>query len=322
MKVVVAGGTGFLGRALGAALAADGHEVVVLSRRAGSARAAAGGAAGRPGLATGEAGVTQGAGATRTVPWSPAGPAEDGWQRELPGAGAVVNLAGANIGRRWTAAHKERILQSRVQATRSLVEAMRGRERRPAVLINSSAVGYYGHRGDEPLSEQDGPGGDFLARVCVAWEDEAVRAEELGVRVIRLRQGIVLGRGGGALPRMALPFRLFGGGTLGSGRQWFSWIQLDDWVGLVRFLLADEAVQGPVNATAPQPVTNLELTRTLARVLRRPAFLPVPALALRLVLGEQADMLLTGQRVLPTVAQQRGYRFRYPELEEALRAAL
>jgi hypothetical protein len=203
-----------------------------------------------------------------------------------------------------------------------LVEAASGAARRPTVLVNASAVGYYGPHGNEVLDEMAPPGTDFLAGVCEAWEREALRAEALGMRVVRLRLGVVLAADGGALGRMLPPFRAFVGGPLGSGRQWMSWIQRDDVVGLVVAALEDDRYRGPLNATAPGPVENRDFARALGRALRRPAWLPAPAPILRLALGELADMLLTGQRVLPRAADALGYRWRYPDLASALFASL
>jgi hypothetical protein len=188
--------------------------------------------------------------------------------------------------------------------------------------VNASATGYYGPHGDETLTEESPPGSDFLAEITREWEEAAQEAEPLGVRVVRLRFGVVMGEGGGALARMVPPFRMFVGGPLGSGRQWLPWVHRDDVIGMALWALANDAVAGPVNATAPRPVTMSEFARTLGKVLRRPSWAPVPALALRALLGEMADAVLSGQRVLPTVAERLGYRFRYPELEAALRSIL
>lgn len=300
MRVVVAGGTGFIGSALVETLRRDGHEVVVLTRRAGLS-------------------LPEG---VRAEAWDARTPGP--WRRVLAGADAVVNLAGESIAaRRWTPAQKRRILESRVHATRALVDALAEAEPRPRVLVGGSAVGYYGPRGDEEVTEAEPAGDDFLARVCVAWEQEARRAEDLGVRVALLRTGVVLGRGGGALPRLVLPFRLFLGGPLGSGRQWVPWIHRDDLVDLIRFLIGRPDAAGPFNGTAPRPVTQAELCRALAAVLRRPCWLPAPAPLLRLALGEMADaLLLSGQRAVPARAQALGFRFRYPDVADALRDLL
>ena len=298
MKLVIAGGTGFLGRPLAAQLAADGHDVVVLTR-AGSAAPAR----------------------TRLVSWTPSGDVGP-WARELEGASAVVNLAGESIaGTRWSAAHKHRILDSRLRATRSLVEAIRRAAAAPSLLVSGSAVGYYGSRGDEIVTEEEPAGRDFLARVCVQWEAEANRAAEPGTRVVCIRTGLVLERDGGALPQMLPPFKFGAGGRLGSGRQYWPWIHRDDWVALLRWTIQTASVTGAVNATAPTPVTNADFARALGRALHRPSFMPAPAVALKLILGEMADaLLLSGQRAVPAKAERLGYRFRYTRVDDALSA--
>jgi uncharacterized protein len=298
MRIVIAGGTGFLGRALTADLRADGHDVVVLTRQSGPLP---------PGLAS----------------WTPDGTAGP-WARVLDDADAVVNLAGAALDeKRWTTSRKRVLVESRILATRSLAAAIIGAIRRPAVFLSSSAVGYYGARGDEPITESDTAGSDFLARLVVQWEGEAKKAGSIGTRVVLLRSGIVLAPDGGALARMLLPFRLGGGGPFGHGRQYMSWIHRQDWIGLARWLLTRVDASGPTNATAPAPETNAAFAATLARVLRRPHLLRAPRFALRLALGEMADAaLLTGQRVLPARAQALGFRFQWPALEPALRDLL
>ena len=233
------------------------------------------------------------------------------------GCGAVVHLAGEPVAQRWTAAAKERIINSRVQGTRTLVAALR--QHPPAVLVSASAIGYYGSRGNEVLTEDSTPGSDFLGQVAVAWEQEARAAEQFGVRVVTPRIGVVLGRGGGALPKMALPFRFGVGGRLGNGKQWTSWIHLDDLVALVEFSIATTAVRGAVNAVAPNPVTNATFTRELAAALHRPAIFPVPAAALKLLLGEMSQVVLASQRVIPEAAQRAGFQFRFTDVGEALR---
>ena len=230
---------------------------------------------------------------------------------------AVVNLAGEPVAQRWTAAVCERISNSRIQGTRSLVSALR--QHPPAVLISASAVGYYGARRDETLTEDALPSSDFLGQLAVRWEQEARAAEQFGVRVITPRIGVVLGPGGGALAQMLLPFRLGVGGRLGTGAQWMSWIALDDLVSLIEFAIEDTALSGPVNAVAPHPVTNAVFTRVLAAALHRPAILPVPAFALKILFGEMSQVLLTGQRVIPQAALRAGFQFRFSELGDALR---
>lgn len=300
MRIVIAGGSGFLGQSLVAALARDGHDLTILTRRQ----------------------VLEPAGrhsGVRLVTWNPS-VAEATWADTVHGADVVINLAGDSIAEgRWTAAKKQRILQSRLDATRSLVAAISGAASPPGLFLSGSAVGFYGPRGGETVTESDEAGRDFLASVCVQWEQDAVRAASSRTRVICLRTGLVLDTKGGALPKMLWPFRLGVGGPLGSGRQYMPWIHRRDWVDLVTFLLSESSATGAVNATAPAPVTNAVFTRTLGRVLHRPAILPAPAFALRLVLGEMADaLLLTGQRVVPAAAQRLGFRFTHTELESAL----
>jgi uncharacterized protein (TIGR01777 family) len=290
VTIVIAGGSGFLGSRLTASLRSDGHQVLRLSRRPRT---------------------------SGDVAWDPADPS-GAWISTLDGADAVVNLAGESIeAGRWTAARKTVILESRVTATRAVVSAMTKAAKPPRVLLSASAVGFYGIRGAESLTETAPPGSDFLASVCVEWEARA--RESRATRLVLLRTGLPLDAGGGALPKLSLPFRLFAGGRMGSGRQYFSWIHVDDWVRLVRWAIDTADVDGPLNLTAPNPVTNSEFARTIGQVLHRPAVLPAPAFALRLLLGEMADALvLGGQRVLPAAALARGFAFRYPELKPAL----
>jgi uncharacterized protein (TIGR01777 family) len=242
-------------------------------------------------------------------------------EASLRDAEAVIHLAGEPVAQRWTAEGKGRIRQSRVQGTRSLVEALGNLSSGPRALVCSSAIGYYGSRADDVLTEASAPGTGFLPEVCVAWEGEAAAAEQLGMRVVRLRTGVVLDRRGGALERMLPAFRLGAGGRLGNGRQWMSWIHLDDLCEMFRFA-AEQPVRGAMNGVAPHPITNGDFTRALAAALKRPALLPVPAIALRLLFGEMAEVLLSSQRVLPKGAEEAGYRFRYPQLAAALADAL
>lgn len=235
----------------------------------------------------------------------------------LGSADAVVHLGGEPVAQRWTPAAKKRIHDSRVEGTRRLVNAIAAQSRRPRVLVCASAVGYYGSRGDQILTETSSAGSDFLAQVVVDWEEAARSAENLGIRVVSLRFGMVLGQGG-ALAKLLPLFRIGAGGRLGSGRQWMAWIHIEDAVNLILFALNFAAIKGPVNATAPHPVTNEEFTSRLAIELHRPAILPVPAFGLKLVLGEMSEMLLASQRVLPSVAKSSGFPFQYPELQGAL----
>ncbi|MEO8257613.1 MAG: TIGR01777 family oxidoreductase [Acidobacteriota bacterium] len=299
MKVVIAGATGFLGQPLARALAADGQDIVILTRRTDPPRPTS---------------------AARFLTWRP-GSHSGPWAAEIEGAAAVINLAGESIAAsRWSNARKQHILDSRVQATRTLADAILGASRPPAVFISGSAVGYYGPCGDEVVTENQSPGSDFLAEVCTAWEAEAGRAESV-TRVACIRTGLVIEEDGGALPRMALPFKFGAGGPLGSGSQYMPWIHRDDWVALVRWTLATATAIGPINATAPNPVTNAEFARALGRALHRPAFMPAPAFALRLALGEMADaLLLSGQRAVPAKAERLGFRFRFTQVDDALGA--
>jgi len=233
----------------------------------------------------------------------------------ISGAGAVVHLAGEPVSQRWTKDVRERIRASRVEATRRLVDAIRANP--PQVLVSASAVGYYGSRGDELLTESSPPADDFLGQICLEWEHEARKAEEFGVRVVCLRNGLVLGKGGG-LQKMLPPFKLGLGGRIGDGRQWTSWIHLEDTVGLIEFALSPSKLTGPVNAVAPNPVTNEEFTRELAAALHRPAIFPVPKFALHLLFGDMAQIVYASQRVIPEAALRAGYQFQFPNLKGAL----
>jgi uncharacterized protein (TIGR01777 family) len=305
MKVVIAGGSGFLGNALAWTWAEEGHDVRVLTRslQAGEARHESG---------TGTPGITN-------VGWAP-----DGQQgmlgRELDGAAAVVNLAGASVnGGRWSPARKQALRDSRMLSTTSLVAAIAAAPSPPPVLVSASGVGYYGDRGSAAVSEDAAPGDDFMAHLCVEWESEALRAPSDRVRVVLLRTGLVLEKSGGALPEMARPFKFFVGGPIGSGRQYMSWIHRHDWTEMVRWIVDTPAVAGPVNVTAPHPVTNLQFAHALGHALHRPSLVPTPRAAVRLVVGELADAIFASQRALPGVALAHGYHFRYPEIEIAFR---
>ena len=294
MKVVVTGGTGFLGSALVAALAGRGDETVVVTRDPSRAELPPG---------------------ARGIGW-------DGLATAVDGADAVVNLAGETIAQRWTTAAKARIVGSRAQAAERVGAALRAAKEPPAVLVNASAVGFYGDRGDEELTEESPAGSGFLAETTLSWERAAREAVPDGVRLVLLRTGFVLGEEGGGLSKMLIPFRFGLGGPLGSGRQWVPWIHRDDLVALLLAALDDARYEGPVNGTAPAPVPMKELAAALGRVLRRPAFAPAPAFAIRAAMGEMASLVLDGQRALPRKALALGFRFRFPDLEPALRDLL
>lgn len=296
MKLVIAGASGFIGSMLVQRLGQRGDVLELLSRKPRSSTAAPN---------------------TKWLVWEPG---KSGlWEKSIDGADGIVNLAGAGIAdKRWTERQKEIIRSSRIDSTRALVRAIAKAKSKPQFLINASAVGYYGARGDETLTEESAPGKDFLAEVCVAWEAEAKKAHDQGVRVALLRTGIVLGKGKGALAKMVIPFKLFVGGPLGSGSQWMPWIHIEDEVGLILFLIDNAKAQGSFNATAPNPVTMEEFCKALGKVLNRPSWATVPESALTLLLGEMADMVLGGQRALPKAAETLGYKFKHPTITEAL----
>jgi len=297
MKIILAGGSGFLGSALSHHLTGAGHDVVILSRRPASYTPS-------PRMSF--------------VAWDPSGKSGP-WASELTGAHAIVNLAGESIAaKRWSPAQKKRILDSRLLATRSLTTAIKSLPAPPDAFISGSAVGFYGDRGDETLTETSASGNDFLADVCRQWEACARDVESL-TRVAVIRTGIPLDRTGGALKEMLLPFRMFAGGPFGSGRQYMPWIHRDDWVRLLVWMTENDRIRGPVNGTAPNPVTNREFSKALGHALHRPALLPAPSAALRLMLGEMADaLLLSGQRALPVRATDLGFTFRFTNLDAAL----
>jgi hypothetical protein len=299
-RVVVTGATGLIGQQLIEALRADGAEVSVLTRDPARAR--------------------QKLGDVEALAWDLM--SEPAPLAALEGRDALIHLAGEPVAQRWSSEAKQAIEASRVTGTRNLLDGLRGAEERPRVLISSSAIGYYGPRGAEPLDEEAPPGTDFLAEICVEWENEARRAEELGLRTVQVRTGIVLDSSGGALAKMLPPFRLGIGGPVAGGRQYMSWIHTADVVGMMLAALADERFSGAINATAPEPVTNSEFSSVLGKVLHRPAFAPVPAFALRVLFGEMAEMVTTGARVVPAKPLVLGYEFKHAQLEQALRSAL
>ena len=300
MHIVVTGGTGFIGRPLCASLCQEGHRVTLLTRREEEAQRLFGST------------VT-------IVEWN--GSEAGAWEHCLEEADAVINLAGAPIADgRWTDARRRILTESRVLTTRLLVEALSRRSSKPRTLVNASGIGYYGASDDRVLSEGAARGQGFLADLCMAWEAEALRAAEFGVRVVMLRTGMVLEQDGGALPKMLLPFRLFAGGPILPGTQWVSWIHRRDHIGLIQWLLTTPRVSGPVNAVAPEAVTMNRFCQVLGQVLQRPSWLPVPGFALHVALGELGTLMTTGQRVHPAKALFGGYVFHYPTLEPALRA--
>ena len=299
MRVTLTGASGLIGTKLVQALKARGDDVTVLSRS--------------PARTTRALGVPADA-------WQPTeAPAPAG---ALAGRDAVVHLAGERVDQRWTDDSRRAIAGSRETGTRNLVEGLRAADPRPGVLVSSSAVGYYGARGDEVVEESARPGTGFLAEVCVAWEHQASRAEELGLRVVRVRTGVVLDGGGGALARMLTPFKLGVGGPIAGGDQYMPWIHADDLVGIYLAAIDGETWTGPVNASAPEPVTNAVFSKALGRALHRPAVLPIPGFALHLLYGDMAEVVTEGQRAVPRRPLDLGYAFKHPDLDEALRNAL
>ena len=296
MRILITGGTGFIGTTLVWRLAEMGHEVTVLSRRDQNT-----------------------SGVPNKVDYVQGDPTREGaWQEAASQADAAINLAGASIFQRWSNKTKKRIYDSRILTTRHLAKALASANRPGRVLLNASAVGYYGFHGDEKITEKDQPGNDFLATVCRDWENEAIKAEKAGVRVCRMRFGVVLEAGGGALGQMMPLFKLGIGGRLGSGNQWFSWIHRADLIEAALFLLNRDDARGAFNFTSPNPVTNRDLTKELAGVLHRPGVIPVPGFGMKMVYGEFADVLLKGQRVIPSRLLDMGFAFSFPHLQPAL----
>lgn len=297
-SIAVTGASGMVGSALSAALKSQGHQVIPLRR-----------------------GTSQPDG--DDVYWDPAKQGICDPQR-LSGTDAIVHLAGENIAAgRWTAAQKERIRSSRVDATRNLVNSLKDLESRPSTLVCASAIGIYGDRGTEELTEESAPGTGFLADVCREWEAAAQEAESLGMRVVLVRIGVVLSKQGGALTKMLFPFRMCAGGNMGNGQQYWSWISLPDVVAILQEAVHNESLRGPVNAVSPQAMTNRDFTKVLGRVLNRPTFMPLPAFMARIMLGEMADdLLLSSARVVPEALTKSGFEFQHPDLESCLRDAL
>ena len=299
MRVVVTGGIGLIGRPLCAALAAGGDEVIVLSRNPTKVK-----------------GLAQG---VKVEQWD--GKTAQGWGQLADGAGAIVNLAGEGIADgRWTTARKQRILDSRVEAGQAVMQAIAAASIKPKVLIQASAVGIYGPRTDEIITEQTSPGKDFLAQVCFDWEASTASAQsKFGVRRAIARTGIVISLDGGAFPQMALPFKLFAGGPVGSGKQYVPWIHIADEVRAIQFLIRNEKAEGAFNLSAPNPLTSKEFGKVLGQVLGRPSIMPAPAFALKAIFGEMSALLLSGQRQMPARLLELGFEFTYPQLEAALR---
>jgi uncharacterized protein (TIGR01777 family) len=306
MRIIITGGTGLVGRALANSLISEGHEVIVLSRA--------------PERATYlPAGVRVKRWDARTA---------DGWGALADGARAIVNLAGESLAgegffpSRWTSNRRDRIRESRLNAGQAVVQAVEAATEKPDAVIQASAIGYYGPHGDEELAEESPPGDDFLAKVTIDWEGATAAVASMGVRHVPIRTGLLLSSEGGALPRLLLPFKLFAGGPMGSGRQWYSWIHMADMVRAIRFLIENVDAHGPFNLTAPNPVTNAQLGRIIGSVTRRPYYMPVPGPALRAAFGEVSTVVLDGQRVLPGRLAEQGFQFKFPEAGEALRDIL
>ncbi len=296
MKVLITGGSGFVGTNLTRFLVEEGHEVTILARRVPPQKPV------DPKVAYIAADCTR--------------PGK--WQEKVAGHEVLVNLAGVSIFKRWNEAYKRRVRESRILTTRNLVNAIPPESAENMVLISTSAVGYYGMTGDEVLAEDASPGGDFLAQLAQDWEAEALKAGAKGARVVITRFGVVFGRDAGALPQMVLPFRFFVGGPVGHGRQWVSWIHIEDLCRAMLFVIQNPSIRGPVNFTAPEPVRNRNLAGAIGKALHRPSFMPAPGFMIKLVLGEFGSVILEGQRVVPTVLQRSGFNFRFPQVEAAV----
>lgn len=298
MKIFVTGGTGFIGRQLIERLLQEGHEVSVLTRSAAKAEK----------IFEGKVIVIEG---------DPLKPGD--WQEEIGKNNAVINLCGEPIlDKKWTSERKKLILESRLLPTQNIIDGINSADKKPEVLISGSAIGYYSNRGDEVITEDAAPGDDFGAELCSRWEDVANKAKDLGVRVVSIRTGFVLAKKGGGLAKMIPPFKFFAGGPIGNGKQFMSWIHINDHIGITITVLKNKEISGPVNLTAPNPVTNKEFSKTLGKVLGRPSWLPVPAFALKLMFGEGAALLTEGQRVIPKKALDAGYKFQFENLKDAL----
>ncbi len=300
MRVIVTGGSGLIGRALVDSLARDGHEVIVLSRNPDAVK-----------------NLPKGACAEK---WD--GKTAQDWGRFVDGADAIVNLAGATISEKWSETRKQEIRASRVNAGKAMVEAVKAAERKPRVVVQSSAVGYYGPRGAEEITEDSRAGSDFLASVCKDWEASTAELDNMGVRRVIIRTGVVLDKNGGALPKMVMPVKMFVGGPLGSGKQYFPWIHLQDEVAAIRWLIDNPNAHGVYNLSAPQPLTNKDFTHAIGKVLGRPTLMPVPAFVMQTLFGEMATLLLDGQREMPMRLVKEGFKFKFTNAEAALRDVL
>ena len=298
MKILITGGTGFVGTHLTSRLVQDGHEMTILTRSFKAAKSPS------PGISYIEGDPTQ------------KGP----WQEAIKSHDGVINLAGASIFSRWTEEHKKAIWESRAHTTRNIVEGLVPDSEKPFTLFSTSAVGFYGFHGDEELNENSPPGSDFLARIAVEWEGEALKAGDKGARVVITRFGIVMGEKGGALSQMIPLFRKYMGGPIGSGKQWFSWVHIKDLVEAFAFLLKHPEISGPVNLCSPNPVRNKDLAKALGKALHRPSFVPAPGFMVKLVLGEFGSVILEGQRVIPKRLLDSGFVFEYPTIEKALQS--
>jgi uncharacterized protein (TIGR01777 family) len=302
MRVIITGGSGLIGQALAADLLKDGHEVIALSRdpQRHSAHLP-------PGV--------------RLEQWD--GRSAQGWGHLVEDAGAIVNLAGENIGeRRWTEARKQAIIESRLRAGKAVTEAVTQARSKPTVVVQASAIGYYGSHADEVITEKSPPADDFMSQICQQWEPTTAPVEQAGVRRVVVRSGVVLSRQGGAFPRMIMPFNFFAGGPLGSGQQWVSWIHLRDEVAGLRFLMGNPNAVGVYNLTSPYPLKNVDFERAIGRFMHRPAIIPTPAFAIRLLFGEMALTVLEGQRVAPERLEKEGFIFNFPRIDEALQDLL
>lgn len=300
MRVIITGGTGLIGTALTKSLSSDGHEIIILTRN--------------PRQNVGQPNVRQ-------VKWDAS--TADGWGHLADGADAIINLAGENLADgRWTEERKKRIYTSRINAGKAVVEAISAASTKPKVLIQSSGIDFYPQHPDKIVTEADGPGTGFLPQICFDWEASTAPVEAMGVRRAVIRSGIVLSNDGGAWPRIVLPFKFFAGGPIGSGKQYWSWIHIDDEVNAIRYLIDNPQASGVFNFTSPQPLTNKDFAATIGRVMGRPSLFPVPAFALQIAFGEMAELLLGSHRAMPQRLQELGYTFKYPTAEEAFRALL